>query len=113
MGCGTFLPHFGCLGMPFGLILAVLGRFWTSFWVSRGVLGRLFGPSWPKLAQDSEKKRFFEFDFRIWAPSWHPSWDPSWPKTLQNRRRSIKKAMLKNKTFSTSILKGFRPRFGM
>ena len=47
----AFWPHFGCLGTPFGLILAVLGRFWTSFWVSRDVLGRLFGPSWPKIAK--------------------------------------------------------------
>ena len=110
--CGAFLRHFGCLGAPFGVILAVLERFWASFWVSWALLARPFGPSWPKLAQDSEKNRFFEFKFRIWAPTWHPSWDPSWPKTLQNRGRSMKKAMLKNNTCSTSILKGFRPRFG-
>ena len=37
---------------------------------------------------------------------------PSWrPKTLQNRGRNPKKSMLKNDTFSTSIFKGFRPRF--
>ena len=38
---------------------------------------------------------------------------PSWsPKTLQNRGREAKKSLLKNDTFSTSILEGFRLRFG-
>ena len=38
---------------------------------------------------------------------------PSWrPKTLQNRGRNPKKSMLKNNTFSASILEGFGPRFG-
>ncbi len=64
--CDAFLPYFGCLGAPFDLILPVLGRFWASFWLSWEVLGHLFGPSWPKLAQDSEKNRFSEFGFLIW-----------------------------------------------
>ena len=38
---------------------------------------------------------------------------PSWrPKRLQNRGRNLKKSMLKNDAFLTSILKGFRLRFG-
>ena len=38
---------------------------------------------------------------------------PSWrPKTLQNRGRNPKKSMLKNNTFSASILEGFGRRFG-
>ena len=53
----TFGPHFGRLGVLVGLILGLLGLSW-SLWES------LFGLSWPKLAQDSEKTRFFEFDFR-------------------------------------------------
>ena len=34
------------------------------------------------------------------------------PKTLQNRGRNLKKTMLKNNTFSASILEGFGRRFG-
>ena len=67
--CGAFLRHFGCLGAPFGVILAVLERFWASFWVSWALLARPFGPSWPKIAK---KGRFFDFDFRMWDPSWEP-----------------------------------------
>ena len=38
---------------------------------------------------------------------------PSWrPKRLQNRGQNPKKSMLKNNTFSASILEGFGPRFG-
>ena len=38
---------------------------------------------------------------------------PSWrPKRLQNRGPNPKKSMLKNNTFSASILEGFGPRFG-
>ena len=102
---GALGRHFGSLGTLLGLILDLLGLSW-------GLLGSLFGLSWPKLAQDSEKNRFFECDARIWAPSWDPSWGPSWPKTLQNRGQNLKKAILKNNTVSTSILEGFRPRFG-
>ena len=59
--CGAFLRHFGCLGAPFGVILAGVERFWASFWVSWALLARPFGPSWPKLAQDSEKRSIFWF----------------------------------------------------
>ena len=69
--CGAFLRHFGCLGAPFGVILAVLESFWASFWVSWALLARPFGPSWPKLAQDSEKSWFFWFEYLIWDPSWN------------------------------------------
>ena len=38
---------------------------------------------------------------------------PSWrPKRLQNRGPNPKKSMLKNNTFSASILEGFGPCFG-
>ena len=60
MFSGAFLLHFGGLGVPFGLILVVLAPFWVSFWVSWGLLGRPFDPSWPKLAQDNEKSRFVQ-----------------------------------------------------
>ena len=66
--CGAFLRHFGSLGAPFGVILAVLERFWASFWVSWALLVRPFGPSWPKLAQDSEKTSIFW----IWLPAGGP-----------------------------------------
>ena len=64
--------QFGSLGTPFGLICALLGHLLASFWLSWGVLERLLCPSWPKFAQDSEKKLFFECDARIWDPSWDP-----------------------------------------
>ena len=66
--CGAFLRHFGCLGAPFGVILAVLERFWASFWVSWALLARPFGPSWPKLAQDSEKTSIFWFQLAAGGP---------------------------------------------
>ena len=50
--------HFGCLGTLLGLIL--------------GLSGPLEAPSWAKMAQDSEKCRFFVFNARIWDPSWDP-----------------------------------------
>ena len=38
---------------------------------------------------------------------------PSWrPKRLENRGQDAQKSMLKNNTFSASILEGFGPRFG-
>ena len=48
---GHFEHHFGYLGELCCLILGLLGSFLASFWLSWAVLGRLFGPSWPKLAQ--------------------------------------------------------------
>ena len=37
---------------------------------------------------------------------------PFWrPKRFQNRPQNVKKSILKNDTFLTSILEGFRPRF--
>ena len=53
----TFGPHFGRLRALVGLVLGRLGLSW-GLWES------LFGLSWPKLAQDSEKTRFFEFNVR-------------------------------------------------
>ena len=67
--CGAFLRHFGCLGAPFGVILAVLERFWASFWVSWALLARPFGPSWANLVK---KGRFFDFNLRLGDPSWEP-----------------------------------------
>ena len=55
---GACRPHFGALVASFALVLAVLGR-----------LGAPFGP---KLAQDNEKSRFFEFKVLIWDSSWEP-----------------------------------------
>ena len=52
------MPHLGCLGILLDLIL--------------GLLGPLGAPFWPKVAQDSENSRFFEFSFQIWDPSWVP-----------------------------------------
>ena len=43
--------HFGSLGAPFGLILALLGRLLDPFWLSWDVLGRLGTPFSPKSAQ--------------------------------------------------------------
>ena len=48
--------------------------------------------------------RFLHFTANL-APSWRP-------KRLQNRGPTPKKSMLKNNTFSASILKGFDSRFG-
>ena len=39
-----FGGDFGSLGMPFGLILSLLGRFWISFEISWDALGRHAGP---------------------------------------------------------------------
>ena len=44
-------PGFGSLGEP-----------WGAIW---DVLGHLFRPSWPKSAQDTEKTRFFEFEYGV------------------------------------------------
>ena len=49
--------------------------------------------------------KFFEAIRANLAPSWRP-------KTLQNRGRNPKKSMLKNNTFSASILEGFGDGFG-
>ena len=64
--------HFGSLGAPFGLILALLGRLLDPFWLSWDVLGHLGTPFLPKLAQDSEKK----IDFWICLPEVGSSWEP-------------------------------------
>merc|ERR1712078_365877 len=60
-------------GALWGGNLVLLGRLLASFALSWGVLERLLCPSWPKLAQDSEKSRFFEFDLQIGDPSWDPN----------------------------------------
>jgi len=56
----VFWPHFGSLG--------------TSW----DVLERLFGPSWPKLAQDTKKN----LDFWFWLAKLALSWEP---KNEKNR----------------------------
>ena len=107
----------GMAGYQFGasrssLILAVLRRLLVSFWLSWGVLGRLFGPSWPKLVQDNKKNRFFEFNLQIWHQVGTQVGTQVGLRPSKIEAEKQKKSMLKNDAFSTSILEGFRPHFG-
>ena len=109
MCCGFFLPRCGSLGMPFDLILTVLGRFWASCWVSWGLLGRPFGLTWPWLAQDSEKNQFFEFNLRKLAQVGTQVGTPNRKKRCQNRFKiDVKKWYLFKHDF-LSIFIGFGP----
>ena len=67
---GHFGGHVGSLGVPFGLVFAPLGSFSASFWLSWGVLERLFSPSWPKSDQDTEKNLDFWFYLAEVGSTW-------------------------------------------
>ena len=78
LSCGAFWPHFDSLGTLFGLILALLGRLatsWDAFFAQ-------VGPSWPKLAQDSEKKkRFLNLTCGSWLKLGAKNGGKSMPRT--------------------------------
>ena len=95
---GHFGGHFGSLGAPFGLILALLGHLLASFGRSWGVLGRLFGPSWPKMAK--------KVDFcSLSSGSWHKLGP-------QNREKSVSKTTCFSNVFSALIFLDFSSNLG-
>ena len=73
--------------------------------------------------KEASKKKFLKDLYLKIAPvtlhgnfftGFWPNLGPSWlPKTLPNRAQNVKKSMLKNNTFWTSIFEGFGPRFWM
>ena len=74
---GGFLAHFVSLGTPVGSFWSswdALGPHFGSLGASWGHLGRSFGLSWAKLAQDSEKSRLFEFELRKLAQVGAQKW---------------------------------------
>ena len=71
--------HFGSLGAPFGLILALLGKLVASFSLSWSLLGRPFGPSWPKMVK---KVDFLNLSLRFGTQVGTQNGEKSMSKTM-------------------------------